>query len=164
MSSLYDTWCVRNVKIDYALLGLHGGASDEAIITITEGAPRFSTKACISGKHAVSLSSNTSVTLQVSLELSSDQAKILYNVYQGLKQSVGTSSPVLGAAPFTVIDASGNYTLIAREAALQSVSDISFGEESGNVSFTLFVPDALAGKLPEKLNTELAAVQGFFEI
>lgn len=155
----HTPFCARNVTIEYALLDISSGLAEDAFFSISENAPRLATRAGVNGKHAASLSSDLSVTVEITLFPESDAAKVLTAAYMALKESSRTGVNVLGAVPLTVKDASGVVWLEALEATMMSYSGMTLGADTGTVTFTFFVPDAAVLTLPSDLATQLNNVK-----
>lgn len=156
----HSTYSAKNVLINYSGRDLSDGRPDgQAFVTISQGAPRASFRKGVDGNTAASLSADNSVTITLSLFPESDNAKILGAIYYGLKQAHDAGKPVLGALPLGLSDPAGTIFLIAKEAVLMNIGDLSLSEDTGTIDFEFYVENAIAtpleGDLAEDLNGAL---------
>lgn len=157
--AFHETYSAKSVVINYAGAVLTKGRPEDAFISIAQGAPRANFRKGLDGNTSAALSADNSVTVTLSFFPESNSAKILSGLYYGLKLSHDQGKPILGALPLGITDPSGTIFLIAEEAVLVNMSDLSLGEDTGTIDFEFYVENAIAtplsGELADKLSSAL---------
>lgn len=149
---IHSPYSPRKVIITYANVDISSGKSDDAFLTVSRNSPRISNRAGLNGTHSIASSADLSGTITLSLFPESDVAKILQVIYNGLI----TADVVETVVPLDIVDASGVAIILAPQAILQNVGDLTFGADTGTVDFEFFVPDLLTLALPADLAGQLA--------
>lgn len=160
--SFHETFSAKNVVVNYSGVDLSQGRPEDAFLTISQGAPRANFRKGVDGNTSAALSADNSVTVTLSLFPESNAAKVLTGIYYGLKLSHDQGQPVLGALPLGIVDPSGTIFLVAQEAVLVNMGDLSLGEDTGTMDFEFYVEDAIAvpltGEIAGKLSGALSTL------
>lgn len=155
--SFLTPYSARNVIINYGGVTLNDGRPEDVFFTVAWNAPRTAMRKGLSGDTSASISSDHSALVTLSFYPESRAAKILGNIFSSLRISEGKGKPILGKATLVIIDPSGSMFLGCREAVIQNQTDLSFGADTGNVSFEFFVEEAFIGAVPADLKAEVDA-------
>ena len=150
--STHDAYSPREVIISYGNIDISAGKADDAFLTVSRSNPRTSTRPGLDGRHSLAVSPDTSGTVTVSLFPESDTAKVLQSVYTGLS-TAGIAGDIV---PLDIVDSSGAVIILAPQAILQNMGDLTFGADTGTIDFEFFVPDLLTLALPDDLAGQLA--------
>lgn len=154
--AFHETFSAKSVVVNYSGVDLSQGRPEDAFLTISQGAPRANFRKGVDGNTSASLAADNSVTVTLSLFPESNSAKVLTGLYYGLKLSHDAGKPILGALPLGIADPSGTIFLIAKEAVLVNMGDLSLGEDTGTLDFEFYVEDAIAVPLTGEIATKLA--------
>jgi len=149
----------RNVVVSWFGVILSEGFADDAGISISENSPLMATRAGLSGNHAVNMSPDGSFTVGVTLFPESDAARVLKSAYTALKLS---GKFVAGALTIKDDeDGGGNILFVANQATLMSMSEQSYGADTGTVTFEFFVPNGadIISKLEDGLQSNAKSIR-----
>ena len=154
--AFHETFSAKNVVINYSGVDLSQGRPEDAFVTIAQGAPRANFRKGLDGNTSAALSADNSVTVTLSLFPESNAAKVLTGIYYGLKLAHDQGEVILGALPLGIVDPSGTIFLVAKEAVIMNIGDLSLGEDTGTLDFEFYVEDAVAVPLTGELATKLS--------
>jgi hypothetical protein len=152
MAGTHSAYSARKVIISWANVDISAGKADDAFLTVSRSTPRTSTRAGLDGTHSLAVSPDLSGTITISLFPESDTAKVLQSLYTGMA-AAGIAGDIL---PLDIVDESGAVVVLAPQAILQNMGDLTFGGDTGTVDFEFFVPDLLTIGLPDDLAGQLA--------
>lgn len=155
--SFHETYSAKNVVSNFSGIDVSKGRPDDAFVTISQGSPRVNMRKGLDGNTSAALSADNSVTVTLSYFPESNAAKVLVALYYGLKQSHDAGKPILGALPLGLADPSGTIFLIAKEAVLVNIGDLSLSEDTGTLDFEFYVEDAIATPLTGELGDKVAS-------
>jgi len=155
--SFHETYSAKNVVSNFSGIDVSQGRPDDAFITISQGSPRVNMRKGLDGNTSSALTADNSVTVTLSYFPESNAAKVLTALYYGLKASNDAGKPILGALPLGLSDPSGTVFLIAQEAVMVNIGDLSLGEDTGTMDFEFYVEDALITPLTGELADKLTA-------
>lgn len=141
----------RNVAIVYGPFVLKSGRANETFVTISRNTQRASVRMGFGGDPSVALTSDHSYTITLSFFPEYDSAKLLNAYYQGLAAAERAGKPYTGALPLVITDPTGLNSLVCNEAMIMEHGDFEYGEDTGVITFTFLVPEAVQGPLPTEL-------------
>lgn len=141
-------YSARNVFVGYAGVLLNSGRPEDVFFTVAWNAPRTAMRKGLSGDTSASISPDHSAIVTLSFYPESLTAKVLGGMYTTMKVAESKGLAILGAAPLVIKDPTGSMFLTCREAVIQNQTDMSFGADTGTISFEFFVEEALIAPLP----------------
>ena len=146
---LYES---AGVSVTWYGLNLSEGWGEDTFLTITQNSERITYKAGADGNYTFSKRADKGCTISLVLSQVSPVNQKIAAIAAG-QDLIGGSIPI---APFTIVDATGDSAhFIALNAVLTEVSDIEFGAESGERTYTWVAKTFLMAEDPVTITNAL---------